>query len=162
MNPAARTALGIAMLAAATVVAALIFEYGFGYAPCHLCLIERWPYYVGVPIALATGLAAAQGARPAALQVGLGLLAIAFLVGFGLGAYHAGVEWKWWAGPNSCTGGAAQVGGNLLQSLRATHFVACDAASWRFLGLSFAGWNAVVSLILAAAAFDGFARLGRR
>jgi disulfide bond formation protein DsbB len=162
MIRAGRTAWGIAMLAAATVVAALIFEYGFGYVPCHLCLIERWPYYIGVPVALATGIAAAQGARPGALQVGLGLLAAIFLVGCLLGAYHAGVEWTWWPGPTSCTAGAAKLGGNLLQSLQTTRFVACDAASWRFLGLSFAGWNAVASLILAVAAFDGFARLGRR
>jgi disulfide bond formation protein DsbB len=148
----------VALAAAAALVAALIFQYGFGYAPCALCLIERWPYYIGIPLAGLTALLAARRAPPLLVAAGLGLVAIDFLVGFGLGAFHAGVEWKLWAGPAACTAGAAQIGGNLLESLRHTHIVPCDAATWRLLGLSFAGWNAVVSLILGAVALAAFHR----
>ena len=64
------------------------------------------------------------------------------LVGGALGAYHAGVEWGFWPGPTSCTGGAGITGGlpDLTQKV-----VQCDEVQLRIFGLSFAGWNAVVS-----------------
>lgn len=157
-SPAALSAGFVALAAAAALVTALIFQYGYGYAPCALCLIERWPYYIGVPLAALTAVLAARHAPPALIAAGLGLLAIDFLVGFGLGTYHAGVEWKLWAGPSTCTAGAAQIGGNLLESLRHSHLVPCDAATWRLLGLSFAGWNAVISIILGGVALAAFHR----
>jgi disulfide bond formation protein DsbB len=155
---ASLTAAFVAVVAAAVIVAALVFQYGFGYVPCHLCLIERWPYYIGVPLAVLTALLAAWRAPPALVTLGLGLLAVDFLVSFGLGAYHSGIEWRLWPGPATCTAGAAQLGGNLLESLRHSRIVPCDAATWRFLSLSLAGWNAVASIVLglvALAAFDG-------
>ena len=155
---AAASAGFIAIVAAAAIVTALIFQYGLGYAPCALCLIERWPYYVGIPLAVVVAVLAARHAPPRVVTIGLGLLAIDFLVGFGLGAYHAGVEWKLWAGPTACTAGAAQIGGNLLESLKHTRIVPCDAATWRFLGLSFAGWNAVISIVLGLFALSVFHR----
>jgi len=88
-------------------------------------------------------------------------VAAGFLANAGLGIYHAGVEWKFWAGPDTC--GAAQglstTSGGLLESLEKIRVVRCDEAAWRFLGLSFAGWNVLISLALAlgaiAAAVEG-------
>jgi disulfide bond formation protein DsbB len=152
-------ALAVGALAAATLVAALIFEHGFGYVPCPLCLRQRWPYYIGVPLALAVTLAVWRRAPRAVLTWGFALLALVFLVSAGLGIQHAGVEWKLWAGPAGCSGGSvASSAGSLLGSLQeTTHVARCDEASWRFLGLSFAGWNGVISLALA-----GIAVLGAR
>ena len=154
----------ILVIAAATVGTALAFEHAWGYRPCKLCLLQRWPYYVALPLALATVLASG---RRALSQVGLSLLALTFLVSAGLGTYHAGVEWGWWLGPSDCSGAAAAPApgvGDFLRSLETVRVVSCTEAAWRLFGLSMAGWNALISLGLAALA--GFAALapdsGRR
>ena len=153
----------IAVTAAATIGAALGFEHIGGHVPCALCLMERWPYYIGAPLAL---LAWWLLSRPAHRGIGLaliGLVGLVFLTGFGLGAYHAGAEWGFWPGPDSCGGGGvtAQSAATLLQSLETTRVVRCDEAGWRLFGLSFAGWNAAISLALATLAFLGL-RQGAR
>jgi disulfide bond formation protein DsbB len=140
-------ALAIGLAAAATVGGALVFEHGFGYVPCKLCLMQRDPYYAAIPLALAAALA-----PPRWGQVGLWLLALIFLVSAGLGAYHAGVEWGFWPGPADCGGGAGAGAGNVgdfLNQLQTTRVVSCTEAAWRFLGLSLAGWNVLISLVLA-------------
>lgn len=148
-------ALGVLLVAAATIAGALASQHVFGLVPCKLCLWQRWPYYLGVPLAALT--AAAPGrARP----LGLALLALLFLGSAGLAAYHAGAEWALWAGPSDCGGGTAPAASveDLLKGLETTRVVSCTEAAWRFLGLSLAGWNALVSLGLAALAAWGALR----
>lgn len=158
LRPAAAAAL-ILVAAVATVGTALVFEHVWGYLPCALCLQQRWPYYVGAPLALAT---LALAGRPGLARAGLALLALVFLVSAGLGVYHSGVEWGFWLGPADCGGGtpAAAPGqvGDFLRQLERTRVVSCTEAAWRFLGLSMAGWNALVSLALAALAALAAAR----
>ena len=161
-SPAARAlaeprsvALLIALAALATLGGALVFQHGFGLQPCKLCLQQRIPYYVAIPLALGVALAAQH--RPLA-RAGLVLLGVVFLVSAGLGAYHSGVEWGWLPGPNDCSGAAAPAPGNVgdfLRDLDRTRVVSCTDAAWRFLGLSLAGWNALISLGLAGLVFAG-------
>ncbi|RVU16371.1 disulfide bond formation protein B [Methylobacterium oryzihabitans] len=145
--------------AAATVGGALIFEHGFGYVPCALCLTERQPYYLALPLAAAAALLPARFARW--LLAGLALL---FLASAGLGAYHAGAEWGFWPGPTGCGGGAAAPTGldAFRQSLDSVRIVDCTSAAWRFLGVSLAGWSAVISLGLAVVAGAAAWRAWRR
>lgn len=143
-------AVVVAVAAAATVGTALVFQHGFGYLPCKLCLQQRLPYYAALPLALAL---AAMPLRRRWLAVGLGLLGVIFIVSAGLGAYHAGVEWGFWAGPNDCGAAAPPTAGGMgefMRQLETTRVVSCTEAAWRFLGLSMAGWNALISLGLAA------------
>jgi disulfide bond formation protein DsbB len=150
-----RTAAGLILFAAvATIAGALIFEHVFGILPCPLCLRQRKAYYVAVPIALA----AIFVPDVKWTRVGLGLLALVFLVSTGLGIHHAGVEWGWWLGPSDCAGTPAPAPGGMgdfLKQLQTTRVVSCSEASWRFLGLSLAGYNALISLGLAAVAAGG-------
>lgn len=165
-SPAARAlatpravALLIALAAVATIGGALVFQHGFGLQPCKLCLQQRIPYYVATPLALGVALVARHRLLA---RVGLVLLGVVFLVSAGLGAYHSGVEWGWFPGPNDCGGAAAPVSlsvGDFLRDLDRTRVVSCTDAAWRFLGLSLAGWNALISLGLAGLAFAG-ARAG--
>ena len=145
----------------ATILAAWGFQIIGGYVPCKLCLEERVPYYVGLPLVF-VALAAALANAPAwIVRTALALTAIIFLYGAYLGTYHAGAEWTWWAGPTDCGSTGALSTGNLLDQLKNIHIVSCTTASWRFpadWGLSFAGWNAVVCLVLAAVATFGAAR----
>ncbi|MFC7052259.1 disulfide bond formation protein B [Hansschlegelia quercus] len=143
--------LAIGVLAAATVGGALVFEHGFGYVPCMLCLWERWPYYLGVPLALFAAGLGPKGRAPLALA---GLL---FAGGAVLSAYHAGVEWSFWPGPTSCAGAdaAPTSAGGLLEQMRTTRIVPCDRAAWRLLGISLAGYSGLISAALAAIAIWG-------
>src|SRR6185437_3302812 len=104
-------------------------------------------------------LAARRGAR-GLLIAGLALIALAALANAGLGSYHAGVEWGLWKGPTDCTGPILDLGkaGNLLDRLDTVKVVRCDEVQWRFLGLSLAGYNVLISLLMAAVAALGIAK----
>jgi disulfide bond formation protein DsbB len=150
-SPAYR--LGGAVLAATILVilTALGFEYFAGYAPCPLCLQERYAYYLAIPALFAALVLLSAQQRAPAATVFL-LVAIAFLVNTGLGTYHAGAEWKFWPGPATCSASGAALSrnaGGLLQDLATVRVIRCDEAAWRMLGLSFAGWNVVASFVLA-------------
>ena len=142
-------------LSLATILAALGFEHLGGYAPCQLCLMERYAYYFAVPAALLALILARMGLNGAA-RVLLVLIALAFMGNAALAIYHAGAEWKWWPGPATCGGGFDLKWGE--GGIVETPVIRCDEAAWRFLGLSFAGWNAVVSAALAALAAFGATR----
>ena len=157
-EPVAAAAIIVALGAMATILGAWFFEYALGYLPCPLCLQQRIPYYITIPLAVVVAAGALRGWPSTWLAAGLGLIVLAMLAGAGLGVYHAGVEWKWWTGPASCGGALAPLGsGNLLDAVQNARIVSCDEAAWRFLGLSLAGWNVLVALALA-----GVAALGMR
>jgi disulfide bond formation protein DsbB len=150
--PAAVLVLGLA-----TILGAWGFQLIGGYVPCKLCLEQRLPYYLGLPLALAALLAALAGAKPTVVRLFLIVAGLIFAIGIYLGTYQAGAEWKLWAGPTDCgaTGSGTQSTADLLNQLKNIHVVSCTEASWRFLFLSFAGWNAVVSVALVAIAIWG-------
>src|SRR5690349_20270699 len=90
--PGRLSALLSVLVAAIVIAAALVLQYGFGYAPCPLCLTQRWPYYLGIPLALVLALLAPRLPR-AVLVLGLLVLAGLFAWGFVVGTYQAGAEW---------------------------------------------------------------------
>lgn len=130
------------------------FQYIGGYIPCKLCLEQRIPYYVGIPVAIAALLCSILKLPPLVIR-GL-LLACALLMTytFYLGVFHAGVEWNWWAGPTDCGVVTVPPGsGSLLDQINLVVPPSCDEAAGRFMGLSFAGWNVVASAIFAVIAY---------
>jgi disulfide bond formation protein DsbB len=135
-------------LAAGVILTALAFEHLGGYAPCPLCLMQRYAYYAAIPLLFVAMALVSEMPRLAALI--FVVVALAFLGNAGLGVYHAGAEWKFWPGPDTC--GAAQAlptsATDLLSGLQDTRVVRCDEAAWTFAGLSMAGWNVVASLII--------------
>jgi disulfide bond formation protein DsbB len=157
---------GVLLLLLAASVAIIGIAFGFEfigkYRPCPLCLVERYAYYFAI---LGTGaglLAARSGLAVSWLRLLLLAIAIGFIVNTGLGIHHSGVEWKWWAGPATCSGALPSLssggaGGGILDLSQPV--IRCDEAPWRFLGLSFAGWNAVLS---AALALFALTQAGRR
>ena len=150
-----RAAFFVFVVAAATILGAWAFQLA-GYAPCELCLKQRIPYYIGSPVALLTLFVASRhrlgsdrGAR-----LGLAALTLIFLASALFGAYHAGVEWGFWPGPADCTGTLEKAGSvnDFMKQLQTTKVVRCDAVAIRILGLSLAGWNAVISAAVAVVA----------
>lgn len=130
--------------------AAHAFETFGGLLPCHLCFVQRDVYWVAASVA-ALGLVLTSRRVDWAKRTATILLALIFLTGAGIAAYHAGVEWKWWPGPSSCSGGGAVNAGDISRFLAGDKARApqCDQAAWVWLGLSMAGWNCLISLGLA-------------
>jgi disulfide bond formation protein DsbB len=147
--PAYKTG-SLALLGTVVVIlTALGFEYLGGYKPCPLCLQQRWAYYAAMPV-LFLALILLASERPSWAGGLFLLVSLAFLANAGLGVYHAGAEWKFWPGPDTC-GGIADLkvqAGGLLKQLETTRVIRCDEAPWRLFGLSFAGWNVVTSMLL--------------
>jgi disulfide bond formation protein DsbB len=139
-----RAATFVATALALILAAAWVFEWA-GYPPCELCLMQRWAYYVGIPFAAFMALS-----NPRWIKPGLFMLALVLASNAVFGGFHAGVEWGWWQGPTTCsgTGGLSAQPGNLLESLKKPG-VMCNEAAIRILGLSLAGWNAVICAGLA-------------
>ena len=156
-DPALTAAAAVALIGLATIGGFFFFQYVLGFPPCPLCLEQRNAYYVSVPLAALLWLGSNFGASKKVLVAGFALIAAVMLWNTGLSAYHAGVEWKFWPGPQDCSGpidnfGAAK---DLLKKLDTISVVRCDQAAWRFLGLSLAGWDVLVSLALAVIAAWG-------
>ena len=162
-SPALTAALAVAGIAAATLAGAWFFQLVLQILPCQLCLEQRYAYYFAVPFAGLVALAAARRAPRNMLIAGLAVLAVAVLANAVLGTYHSGVEWGFWKGPTECTGPVGNLGsaGNLLERLDTVKVVRCDEVQWRFLGLSLAGYNVLISLLMAAIAGWGLVRTAK-
>jgi disulfide bond formation protein DsbB len=156
-------AWAIAVIAAAALGGAWFFQLVLGIQPCPLCLEQRYAYYLAIPLAIIVAIAAARHAPRSLLYLGLAVLAVAALGNAVLGGYHAGVEWHWWQGPTDCSGPIVDLGsaGNLLARLDSVKVVRCDEVQWKFLGLSLAGYNVLISLLMAALAVRGIVKAAR-
>lgn len=150
-------ALILALAMALVVGSALGFEHIGGFIPCALCLEQRTPYYIGVPVMIAAAIASMLKAPAPVTRILFAAGGLLMVYGAGLGFYHSGVEWGWWPGPADCAGAAGLTtdASNLLADINATTPPACDEAAGRFLGLSFAGWNVIASVVLAAGCLRG-------
>lgn len=144
----------------AVILSALAFEHIGGYQPCKLCLQQREPWYFGIPVAALATLSLVLKWPPAVSRGFMAICGLIMLYSLALGVNHSGVEWGFWEGPGDCgavEGGISGDSGNFLQQLEQSVPPSCTEASLRLFGLSFAGWNAAASLILAAfALFTAF------
>lgn len=163
-SPALTAALAITVIAAATLAGAWFIQLVLGIQPCELCLAQRYAYYLVVPLAALIAIAAAKDAPRGALVAGLAVVALATFGNSGLAAYHSGVEWGFWPGPTACTGPVGNLGnaGDLLSRLDTVKVVRCDEVQWKFLGLSLAGYDVLISLLMAAIAARGVVRSAKR
>lgn len=154
----------VLILAASIIVlgSAMASEYWGGLTPCQLCIWQRWPYVATIALSV---LALTLFRRAGARRVLIGLCAIAFAIGGGIAVYHAGVELGWFPGPTSCSGDAtmaAQTIEDLRRLLLAQPVVRCDEIQWSLFGISMAGYNAIISLTLAAACLYAALKPARR
>jgi disulfide bond formation protein DsbB len=163
-NPALTASIAIMVIAAATLAGAWFFQLVLDILPCPLCLEQRYAYYFAVAFGALVALAAARGAPRDLVLAGLAILALVALGSAAFGAYHAGVEWGFWKGPADCTGTGVNLGsaGSLFDNLDKVKVVRCDEVQFRFLGISLAGYNALISLLMAAIAGWGMARTAKR
>ncbi|MEO9898406.1 MAG: disulfide bond formation protein B [Paracoccaceae bacterium] len=125
------------------LLGAIAFQHWGGLAPCKMCIWQRYPHVAAI------ALGALFFFVPSPILLALG--ALAALITAGIGAYHVGVEQKWWEGPTSCSGGnvSALNADELFNQIMAAPLVRCDDIAWSLAGISMAGWNALFSLMLA-------------
>lgn len=136
------------LVPAALLAGALGSQYIGGLYPCEMCHWQRWPHYAAVVVA------ALAFATPPGLRRLLVILAALLIATSGaIGVFHAGVEYGWWAGITPCT--STVVPGKSMQEtlseIMRAPMVRCDVPQWTLAGISLAGWNAIVSLVGAAA-----------
>ena len=127
----------------ALLLGAFAFQHIGGLPPCKLCFWQRWPHGAAIGI----------GALVLVLgpMIWLAILgALSALTTAGIGIYHTGVEQKWWEGPQGCTGFDISnlSTDQLMDAINAAPLIRCDEIAWSLAGISMAGWNAIVSLIL--------------
>jgi disulfide bond formation protein DsbB len=132
------------LLPLALLGGALGSQYLGGLVPCEMCYWQRWPHAAAILLAALafTGPAASERARTLTL-----LAALAIAVSGAIGVYHAGVELGIFEGLTTCAvtaGGASNA--ELLDQIMKTPLVRCDQVQFAFLGISMAGWNAILSL----------------
>jgi disulfide bond formation protein DsbB len=137
-------AMALGAVSAALLLGALGFQYLGHLPPCEMCMWQRWPHLAAAIVGLIGGWAVSRraGQHPAAAPLAFVTALLVAISGL-IGAYHAGVEWHWWAGPSQCTGSALKYTGTL--DLNAP-VAMCDRAAWRLFGISMAGYNAIISL----------------
>ncbi len=146
-NLLSRWPLFALLISAAMLAVAHAFQTFGGLAPCHLCLEQRQVYWwamavAGVAVAVSLTRVYAPTPRIASL-----VLAAIFAYGTYLAAFHAGAEWKFWPAPVTCssTGPVSAAQMRALLGGAGARQPACDQAPWRLLGVSMAGWNALIS-----------------
>jgi disulfide bond formation protein DsbB len=140
-NPVLLIGLGSLSL----LLGAFWFQYVVGLQPCQMCLWQRWPHAVVIALSVLFYLI-----KKRILIAGMG---ITYIVSFGLGLFHTGVERAWWKGITTCSNTSKDLwalsSDELLTEILEAPIVRCDQVSWSFLSLSMASWNAVFSLFLA-------------
>lgn len=146
-------ARGLFLVSLLILFTALGFEHLGGYVPCPLCLQQRYAYYAAIGLLLIGFLL--ERSFPRVFLVLFVLVGLGYFANTFLGLYHAGVEWHFWDGPQTCaTEQSLPIRAqDLLEDLSTARVVRCDEAAWRLFGLSFAGWNALLSLVLCGLFF---------
>ena len=142
-NLAAERLKSARLLALAVPVAllggALLSEYVGKLYPCEMCWWQRYPHAVAIPLAVGALLSPLGAPRTRVLTL---LAALAVAVSGAIGLFHAGVEYGWWEGLTTCAAGGA----TSLEDIMAVPLIRCDQVQWTLLGISLAGYNAIVSL----------------
>jgi disulfide bond formation protein DsbB len=149
VSPAAAARLIASLLPLALLGGALGSQYFGGLHPCEMCYWQRWPHGAAIVLAALAFTAPAESARSRSLTL---LAALAIAISGGIGVYHAGVEAGVFAGFTTCTSNASgATTEELLKAIIHAPMIRCDEVQFRFLGISMAGWNAILSLSGAAA-----------
>jgi disulfide bond formation protein DsbB len=136
------------LLPLALLGGALGSQYLGGLHPCEMCYWQRWPHAAAILLAALAFTASATSSRSRTLTL---LAAASIAISGIIGVYHAGVEAKIFEGITTCTAlprGASTA--DLLKQITHAPLVRCDQIQFQFLGISMAGWNAILSLSGAA------------
>ena len=147
-DPQARARMLALVVPAVLLAGAFASQYVGRLVPCEMCWWQRWAHMAAFAFALAAFVAVAAGAGRGGVRLLVVLAGIAILASGGIGLFHAGVENHWWQGFTRCAL-PVSTGADFLADIMNTPLVRCDEAQWRLIGISLAGWNAIISIPFA-------------
>ena len=136
---------GILAFSILSLSIAYFIQYVLGHKPCNLCIIERIPYIAAIIlISLIFILNRYQ-------KIISSLILIFFIFGAVVSFYHFGIEQGFFSESLVCDLGNSRPLNKeeLLNQLKKTEIVSCKDVTFRFLGLSLATINTIISLILS-------------
>ena len=136
---------------------AYFIQYVLGHKPCNLCIIERVPYIAAIIlISLIFILNKYQ-------KIISSLILIFFIFGAVVSFYHFGIEQGFFSESLVCDLGNSRPLNKeeLLNQLKKTEIVSCKDVTFRFLGLSLATINTIISLILSGIMFKIIKNYGK-
>ena len=139
--------ISLGTISMSMILFVLISEYVFGFTPCSLCLIQRYPHML---VAI-TSIWLVFFRTHNLFMYPLNTLIMAFSII--LASYHVGVEQGVFQGPQSCSSSNLSSVGEksaeaLLIDLLNTSVVRCNEVTWSFMRLSMASWNLIISIAL--------------
>jgi len=144
LAPAVTARLIALLLPVALLAGAFGSQYLGGLQPCEICWWQRYAHMAALIFAALAFFFRAESTQARTLTL---LAALAVAVSGAIGVYHAGVEAKIFEGFTQCTAtGQGLKGADLLNHLMHAPIVRCDEVQFRFLGITLAGWNAILSL----------------
>jgi disulfide bond formation protein DsbB len=151
----------VTLLAFAALCVAWLAQYGGGLAPCELCYLARYAYWVTIAIGI---VAIFFGRKPKARKFWLYLLALSLLGVVGISVFHVGVEHGWWQGSAACVGEstAGMTAEELTNAIMNAPVTRCDEPAFTFLGISMAGYDGIYALLLSWFALWGATRRAHR
>ena len=136
---------GILAFSILSLSIAYFIQYVLGHKPCNLCIIERIPYIAAIIlISLIFILNRYQ-------KIISSLILIFFIFGSVVSFYHFGIEQGFFSESLVCDLGNSQPINKeeLLNQLKKAEIVSCKDVTFRFLGLSLATINTIISIILS-------------
>lgn len=149
----------LSLISAVALLTALILQYFFGFAPCNLCIVERWPYLGIILIGVAYYVVKPKKYHRCWLAAQLLLL----IIEAGVSSYHFAIEQGWVEASSTCQ--QSWEGITDIESLAAAlerSLPQCDRPEVFLLGISLTGWNLMLSFSLIAYATSVFFRKGTK
>ena len=139
--------ISLGAISLSMILFVLISEYVFGFAPCSLCLIQRYPHMLVAITSL--WLIFFRTHNFFLYPVNTLVMALSII----LASYHVGVEQSIFQGPQSCSSSnlslvSEKSAETLLKEILNTSVVRCNEVIWSFMGLSMATWNLILSMAL--------------
>jgi disulfide bond formation protein DsbB len=145
LQPTWRHSVWLAFLASCVMLGgAFVFQYAGGLAPCEMCIWQRIPHIIIIMISV-IALQMLKSKHVIFARNLMLCLALLFITSAGLGLLHVGVEQKWWVIKSSCTATASAD----LSAIFTSQIIRCDTIAWSLFGISMAGYNMLLSLIMA-------------
>lgn len=146
-NQGLRVHLPIILLvySSGSLLAAYIAQYVFDLQPCILCLYQRIPFFMIIPLALLSIILKGQIRLALIFLSGLSLLATGSIA-----AYHVGVEQGIFHMTDGCIDNSEKVSSvkEMTEQLLGKANVPCNQITFRLMGISMAAWNMLFSLFL--------------
>ena len=133
------------LISSSMLLSAFYLEYFHDAFPCDLCITQRWFHALIISYSLiAIFIHEKKFLANKFILIGL---SITWIVSSVAGLYHFGIEMNFWSGPDECSS-SIDFSKDLLKYLLNKSPIKCDEVMFKILGLSLAGWNALMSFVM--------------